>query len=240
MTEPNKGVFMPLHKTQTDPTEPDWDIKDDFVDDLDLNTAIETETSNSSQSFNNEGISLKDHVLASILSIKNVLNDNIDLLNRQGADLFKASNYAEALETAEQGKKLASFNSKVLDLHSEWLSMAKEGLPTTAERSDGVPRQRRSAQKLIVKFADGESFFENSAAETFAKAIGKIGVSRVESLGLRRLNNSLISLAPIEKYQSTFVDGRYVITHFGTDDKRRLLLQIAEQLDVSLQAELVD
>jgi hypothetical protein len=34
MTEPTKGVFMPLHKTQTDPTEPDWDTKDDFVDDL--------------------------------------------------------------------------------------------------------------------------------------------------------------------------------------------------------------
>jgi hypothetical protein len=118
--------------------------------------------------------------------------------------------------------------------------MAKEGMPNHLERVDGPPRQRRSAQKLIVKFADGESFFENSATDTFVKAIGKIGVARVETLGLKRLNNPLVSLTPIERYQSILVDGRYVTTHFGTDDKRRLLLQIAEQLDVSLSAELVD
>lgn len=240
MAEPPRGIFMPLHKTQIDPTEPEWGTHDDFVEDLDAHDRIGVESSNSAQSSENEVISLKDHVLAAILSIKNVLNDNIELLNRQGAELFKASNYTEAQKKAEQGKGIASFHSKVLELHSEWLLMAKEGMPNHVERADVLPRQRRSAQKLIVKFADGENFFENSAAETFAKAIGKIGVARVERLGLKRLNNPLISITAPEKYQSNLVDGRYVITHFSTDDKRKLLLQIAEQLDVSLSAELVD
>lgn len=101
-------------------------------------------------------------------------------------------------------------------------------------------RARRSPQKLIVRFSDGEKLFENSAAETLTKAIVKIGVARVESLGIKRLNHQLVSHEPPVKYQSNFAEGYHIFTHFSTDDKRRFLLLIGEKLGVLLPAELVD
>jgi hypothetical protein len=236
MSDKPRGAFMPVHKVLPNSSEPDWDEPTDLDASQDEAETLEDQPEHG-------GESPADQLIAALLKIKTILDENIEDLNRKGSELFKSSNYAEAQKKAEQGKSLANLQLKAEDLYRDWLLISKEIFSDSRshkkEISNGV-RKRRTAQKLIVQFSDGERIFENSAAETFSKSIAKIGVSKVKNLGIKRLNNPLVSLNPPQKYQSTLADGYYITTHFSTEDKRRLLLEIGEQLGVSLQADLVD
>jgi hypothetical protein len=236
MSDNPRGTFTPVHGVLPNPSEPDWDEPTDLGVGGNEQLSIDALPEQG-------GIPAVDQLTSALQTIKDVLDQKIESLNKRGSELFRDSNYAEAQKKAEQGKTLAHFKSKAEDLHKDWLFLRKEIFlddeVKDSETQNGM-RKRKAPQKLIVKFENEDRFFESSAAETFSRAIARIGVKRVEGLGLKRLNHPLVSLSPPDKYQSNFVDGHYIVTHFSTEDKRRLLLEIGERLGVSIQADLVD
>lgn len=236
MSDSPKGTFMPVHGVLPNPSEPDWD------EPTDLESNPNEADLQGVESRHGE-LPAADQLITALETIRNVLGQNIANLNQRGAELFKASNYSEAQKKAEHGKLLANLNLRAEDLLRDWLLLSKEIVLDAGAKKEEIfnnTRKRRTAQKLVVNFSDGERIFESSAAETFSKAIEKIGISKVERLGIKRLNHPLVSTNPPEKYQSNLIDGHYIVTHFSTEDKRRLLLEIGEQLGVTLQADLVD
>lgn len=244
MTDAPKGSFAPLEKVLPNPNEPDWEAPLDVLqpqvfDETSTEVIAPLETSLSS-----EGGLESEKIFGALSEIERILNSKIDLINRQGAELFKSSNYQEALSKAEHGKNLTVFLNKVSELHNDWIFLSKElGAVTENSQSEPKPsgRQRRAPVKLAVRFEDGESIFESSAAETFCKTLVKIGIQRVEALGIQRLNHPLISKTPPDKkYTSNQVGDYHIITHFNTDDKRKLLLQISGQLGITIDAEIVN
>lgn len=236
MSDNPRGTFTPVHGVLPNPSEPDWDEPTDLG-------AGGNESSPIDPLPEQGALTSADQLISALQTIKEILEQKIDSLNERGAELFKESNYAEAQKKAEQGKTLAHFKSKAEDLHKDWLFVSKDIFldnEVKGYESQNGTRKRKAPQKLIVHFENDDRIFENSAAETFSRAIAKIGISRVEGLGIKRLNHPLVSLSPPDKYQSNFVDGHYIVTHFSTEDKRRLLLEIGERLGVSIQADLVD
>jgi hypothetical protein len=243
MADEPKGSFAPLEKVLPNPNEPDWEAPLDVLHPQNFDETSE-EVYTASEAHNGSGDGLNsEKIFAALSTVERILNSKIDIINRQGAELFRSSNYQEALSKAEHGKNLTIFVNKVSELHNDWIFLSKElGALGERNQSESKPsgRNRRAPVKLAVRFEDGESIFESSAAETFCKTLVKIGIQRVEALGIQRLNHPLISNSPPEKkYTSNQVGDHYIITHFNTDDKRKLLLHIAEQLGISLEAEIV-
>lgn len=236
MSDNPRGTFTPVHGVLPNPSEPDWDEPNDLGLDGNESLSIDTLTEQGE-------IPAADQLTSALQTIKDALDQKIESLNKRGAELFRESKYAEAQKKAEQGKTLAHFKSKAEDLQKDWLFLRKDIFLDEEvkdyENQSGT-RKRKAPQKLVVHFENEDRIFENSAAETFSKAIAKIGITRVEGLGIKRLNHPLVSLSPPDKYQSNFVDGHYIVTHFSTEDKRRLLMEIGERLGVSVQADLVD
>lgn len=243
MADAPKGSFAPLEKVLPNPNEPDWEAPSDVLHPQNFDETSE-EVFTSSEAHNGSGVGLtSEEILAAFSTVERILNSKIDIINRQGAELFRSSNYQEALSKAEHGKNLTIILNKVSELHNDWIFLSK-GLEALGERSQSGSkpsgRHRRAPVKLEVRFEDGESIFENSAVETFCKTLVKIGIQRVEALGIQRLNHPLISNSPPEKkYTSHQVGDHYIITHFNTDDKRKLLLYIAEQLGILIEAEII-
>lgn len=236
MSDNPRGTFKPVHGVLPNPSEPDWDEPTDLG-------VVGNESFSIDALPEQGGIQAADHLISALQTINDVLERKIESLNKRGAELFRESNYAEAQKKAEQGKTLAHFKSKAEDLHKDWLFLGKDIFldhEVKDYENQNSTRRRKAPQKLIVRFENDDRIFESSAAETFSRAIAKIGISKVENLGIKRLNHPLVSLSPPDKYQSNFVDGYYIVTHFSTEDKRRLLLEIGERLGVSLQADLVD
>lgn len=233
-----------MDKVLPNPNEPDWEAPLDIIDSQSCDeTHGDTNVSPGSILSSGDEPST-EKIFVALSTIEKILRSNIDLINKQGAELFKSSNYQEALSKAEHGKSLTVFLNRVSELHGDWTFLSKElGAITEISQAEPKPtgRQRRAPVKLSVRFEDGECIFENSAAETFCKTLMKIGIHNVEALGIQRLNHPLISKVPPEKkYTSNLIGDYYVITHFSTDDKRKLLIQIAEQIGISLVVELVE
>ena len=114
-----------------------------------------------------------------------------------------------------------------------------------AETLDDVVRRIASAEEfsktiLLVRFADGTTLYERKAADTFVGALRKIGLARVEALGLRSNRLPLVTRKrPDTAYAYGEADGWFVGTHSSTEAKRRALEDIARRLDVAIEVEVI-
>lgn len=99
-------------------------------------------------------------------------------------------------------------------------------------------RRKRWPAMLIVKYA-GKTFDDRIAARTFVEVLKMIGLDRVRGLGLRVRGVQLISRERHEGYEQWPAGGRLVVTHCATDEKRDLLDQIARQLGLDMQIQMV-
>lgn len=91
---------------------------------------------------------------------------------------------------------------------------------------------------LSVRFPDGTVIEEKKAADTFAKAIEKIGADRVAGLGLTAGNEPLISREGSRKYPrdvKMVKGGFFVLTHCSTKQKIVWLDRIKKRLGLSLE-----
>ena len=169
------------------------------------------------------------------------LNVEVEDLNSEGAQLFRDSNYEAAKSLTEKGKALRDFCNRVSQLSEEWTeSFAAETLtPAGIEREHEAARKILSASKgaktgLMVRFKDGSVICEPKAAMTLANAIQRIGFEKVEALGILVNKENIVSRNPSPKYQDTFVAPYYVKTHSNTEQKKKNLDRISEELGLGL------
>ena len=107
--------------------------------------------------------------------------------------------------------------------------------------------QRGPATDLSVRFPDGVIIAEKKAADTFEKAIKKIGVDRVrqvvEQLNLKFCKVPVISNRRDEKYggsQRSLGGGWLLITHSNNKMKKQFLDKVSKQLGVGLVVDIID
>lgn len=169
------------------------------------------------------------------------LDTAVENLNTEGAGKFRASNYVEAKRLTDKGIALQDFCRRVKSLAVEWADHFAEEMDETVEVVDEAETARRilSASKgpkteLVVQFPDGSTIFETKAAETLAKAIEKIGFSRVEALGIRVNKENIVSRQKSLQYQDVHIPPFYIKTHSNTEAKKRYLDRISEDLGLGL------
>ena len=108
-------------------------------------------------------------------------------------------------------------------------------------RKNGLPikviKQKASPSTFSVSFPDGMIVQGDSAAETMALTINRIGPKRVAELHLRAGGGHLVSQEGSTTYQGAnypLEDGFVLCTHSSTDDKIKKLEKISKLLNLGL------
>lgn len=186
-----------------------------------------------------------DSVSVAFQLIMEEIGSVVGEVNAQGAAFMRNSEYEKAGAAIETGKKLAAFRIKLDSLKQEWIAgldeqTRKQVQVAPAEVVRTIASSPKSSKTvLVVKFPDGSVLYEAKAADTFAKALKKLGLQQVNALGLKVNNHSLISKQHSEQYTQTPIDDYLVMTHSSTEAKREKLLEIASALKVKLTVDTV-
>ena len=104
------------------------------------------------------------------------------------------------------------------------------------------PRRGRTLTTIVVTMlSTGEKINEKRGAATdaFVETIEKLGIERVENLGMRAYNNPLVSTAKPSNANNLQVGPYYIVTHSSTKAKKRILERIAESLSEDIEVEIV-
>ncbi len=106
------------------------------------------------------------------------------------------------------------------------------------ERSKNVLEQHirlwNTSGKFIVIMPSGIPVRCQSPRETFNQVIKMLGIENVYDLGLRTPIKPLISNEPGPNQELEIAPGRYIQTAFSNHHKAKILLQIAEGLNIEL------
>ena len=173
------------------------------------------------------------------------LSIEIEHLNSMGASLFRDSNYEDARGLTDRGASLAKFVEEMKKMSDYWDQEFEDIYPKEADQTvEALARTITSGTKapktgLLVKFADGTTIFEQSAASTFANAIQHFGFEKVRALDIPVNRENVVSLEKSRKYNDVKIAGYYVKTHSSTEAKKRQLLEIAAKIGVSVTIEIV-
>jgi len=130
-------------------------------------------------------------------------------------------------------------------LKGDWVSGLDEptrrqvNVETSIDTRTITSSLKSAKTRITVKFNDGTIISGAKAADTFAKAIKKLGLQRVIALGMKVNYFPLVSKEFSEKYSQTEIDGYQVMTHSSTEDKRDQLLKIAAALKEQLTIEVI-
>ena len=117
--------------------------------------------------------------------------------------------------------------------------------PKVKEREKKTGKTHTSAPKsawtgLMVTFPDGKVINNRFAYETLIEVVEKVGIKKVESLGIKYLGLDFISKAKDDFYnQHEIKDGYLILTHSATIKKKQQLEEISERLKVGLKVEVV-
>ncbi len=165
----------------------------------------------------------------------------------QGAKAFRDKAYEVSKQLSESGQGLQSFRTRVVALLEDWQSGID--VPTRqrfkrrrrSKHTDAHPKTHTKAPKtgIRVTFADGAQIDEYYAADTFALALQKIGLARVEALGLKPRGVPLVGAAKSDQYPQRRIDGKYVCIHSSTAEKKEILERVAKKLGVGLKVEIL-
>lgn len=190
----------------------------------------------------------KDGVAAAFELIVEEIEAVASEIADQGGNAFREKAYDLAQELSEAGKSLQEFRTKVMDLLEEWQSgidVATRQRFTTARPSKkrvagtAKPHTKGPKTRLHVTFPDGQHIEEYYAADTFALALRKLGLDRVEGLGITDRNTPLVGQLRSKQYSQRRVDGKYICTHSSTQQKKELLERIAKDLGTSLKVQII-
>ena len=101
--------------------------------------------------------------------------------------------------------------------------------------------QKSKPSRLIVSFSDGTDICENSASNTLAETINKIGVEMVIGLNIIFDNVPYISKDKDLMYRGTFLkNGYFVNTHSSTSTKKKQLEEISQKLNLDLKIDIIE
>jgi len=190
----------------------------------------------------------KDGVAAAFELIVEEIEAVASEIADQGSKAFREKAYDLAQQLSEAGKSLQDFRTKVMDLLEEWQS----GVDVATRQRFTTPRPRKKRvvgaakthtkgpkTQLRVTFADGQHIEEYYAADTFALALRKLGLDRVEGLGITDRNTPLVGQIRSKQYSQRRVDGKYICTHSSTQQKKEMLERIAKDLGVTLKVQII-
>jgi hypothetical protein len=106
------------------------------------------------------------------------------------------------------------------------------GVPPPPKTHNAEKKQRNKKKQIFsIRFSDGTQFSEDKASITFVMAIEKFGIDRVRVLGLRTSGIPLITHQKSTE-RSQYQSGSYwITTHSNTEDKCKLLKEIAGLLN---------
>ena len=99
-------------------------------------------------------------------------------------------------------------------------------------------KKKRPATRLVVTMPDGKTIDHKTATDTFVDAIDHIGVDRIKEL------NKILCSAPLISTQMPTVQHRehgeyYIVVHSSTIQKKRVLDEIAAEVNLPLKVEIV-
>lgn len=100
-------------------------------------------------------------------------------------------------------------------------------------------KNKYSKGRLIVIFPDGKEIAELKPAESFAKAIKEIGITKVKPLKI--IVNRLLLIGEIKsnKYQQKKISQNcYLLTHMPNEKKKEILEYISQNLNLNLKVKL--
>ena len=176
-----------------------------------------------------------------------IISEEIDRvaggIAEQGSKAFTEMRYADAQSLAESGKGLLEFRSKVDALLEEWQAGVDVQVRKKVEIKAIEPRIKSSPKskktRLRVTFPEGRVIEEYFAADTFTQVIRDLGLDKVESFGITVRGVPLVGLQRSSSYQQRRVDGRYVVTHSSTEEKKETLEDLARRVGVSYKVEII-
>lgn len=187
----------------------------------------------------------KDNVTAAFELIIEEIEVIASELAEQGGKAFRDQTYEIAQQLIESGKNLQNFRAKVVALLDDWQSgidiATRQRFKTHRIRESKPLKAHTKGPKngLRVSFSGGPKIDEYFAADTFALALRHIGLDRVEALGISKRNMHLIGTSKSEQYGQRLIDGKYILTHSSTQEKKETLEKIAKKLGVNLKVEIV-
>ncbi len=114
-----------------------------------------------------------------------------------------------------------------------------------AEHKEGKkhdkPTERINGKTVLrVTFPDGTIIADKKAKVTFAETIKRIGLMKVRNLGIAFCHVPIVSNTLDKKYGQAQIpvgDGLYVMTHSSTNDKKKQLDKISQELNIGLKVE---
>lgn len=260
------GRFSPVYTVAPDPEEADWVPPSDLPSELEIQIARSKESSaglgsretdssgrsipttkSTRKTKETEGISRrmhKDRIGPALWKTIEALEMEIETLNAEGASLFGRSQYEDASRFAELGSKMQTFHHRISEIRSDWIEfmgaapMLGEADDREATKDENDARRKSPRKSLVVTMDGGEVISGRTAAETFAKVIAKMGVDRVKGLGIEVNREPLISESQSQRYNTAEIDGKYIMTHSSTAQKKDLLERIAGELGVIISVDI--
>lgn len=119
--------------------------------------------------------------------------------------------------------------------------------PEVAHRTYGPQKTKKEdiAPKTLlqVTMPDGKVIRHDKAKDTFIEAIRRVGIDRVRPLGLTFCRVPIISNKRDSKYgkaQHMVEGGWLILTHSSTKDKKKMLDEIAQSLNINMKTEIVE
>lgn len=196
-------------------------------------------SANSTQSNDASEGERSDSVLVAFGLMLDEIDRKTEEVNAEGETAFRNADYVSVKEKVSQGELLKSFKEKVEILRDEWVQKFSDIAPLMDQSHvENLVRTINSASKgprtrLVVKFDDNTTIYESTAAETYAKALQKIGFSRIEKLGLTMSRYPIVSRQQ-PTYSYITLGSYYVVTHSSTAQKQSILEKISRSLDLNL------
>lgn len=179
----------------------------------------------------------------------NLIIDEIEkrkkVLKEKGSKAFKLDDFKKVQTLGKHGDDLAIFLEKISDLQEEWNqnfehAVICESADKSIARHESLYR-KSSKTILFIEFDDGTQINNPVAAKSFVAAIEKIGIEKVESLGISGIMG--IPLITMRKSTRTKQQHRlgnyYILTHSSTKGKKKLLDKIKIALNVNMEVRIV-
>ena len=111
--------------------------------------------------------------------------------------------------------------------------------PVESDDSEDDPINPEGRTRLVVTMPYGKKIDFPNASDTFVEVIRKLGKGKVKNLNKMYNNIPLISTSDHPTYTTRKLDKYFIITHFSTERKKRILEEIASDLDVNMKVEIV-
>ena len=183
-----------------------------------------------------------DGVLTAFSIIMEEISAVEQQLNIEGVNAFKNSRYSDAQKLSESGKALGLFREKLEILRNEWNSGIDISTRKRVKVDSGYsisPHSKSAKTILRVTMPNGRVIQRPTAAQAMADVIYEIGIEKINALGYKVCGVDLVSRYKHEKYGQTSIGNYYICTHSNTENKKRLLMQIAKDIGITLQIEII-